>query len=140
MFIGVAKIDLINHNVYEKQYTIKKGQRFLARSGIMYNEYRAEMIDILKTVNTRDDDYLDGCYLELENDSNREYIDVELHGEDAESYKQLKAQNEALKKENEELKVSQVENVERAEPKVDMKADEEPKVSKEVKKTTRSKK
>ncbi len=101
MFIGIAKLDLINHNVYEKQYTIKKGQRFLARSGILFNEYRAEMIDILKTVDSKDDSYLDKEYLELENDKNKEYIDIELHGEDAESYKKLKAENERLKAEKE---------------------------------------
>ena len=107
MFIGIAKLDLVNHNVFEKQYTIKKGQRFLGRDGILFNEYRAEMIDILKTVDSKDDSYLDKEYLELENDANKEYIDVELNGEDAESYKKLKAENEKLKAEEEKRKAEE---------------------------------
>lgn len=98
MYIGKANIDLINHKVFEKEYSIKKDERFIARDGVLYNEYRAELITILKNVKSRDDSDVDG-YVELENASNKHFIDVELNGEDLASYESLKLENEKLKSE-----------------------------------------
>lgn len=96
MYIGKANIDLINHKVFEKEYSIKKDERFIARDGVLYNEYRAELITILKNVKSRTDEAVDG-YLELENASNKHFIDVELNGEDLASYESLKLENEKLR-------------------------------------------
>lgn len=116
MYIGKANIDLINHKVFEKEYSIKKDKRFIARDGVLYNEYRAELITILKNVKSRTDEDVDG-YLELENASNKHFIDVELRlkpafsdGEDLASYESLKLENEKLKSELENS------NKEEAEP------------------------
>lgn len=98
MYIGKANIDLINHKVFEKEYNIKKDERFIARDGILFNEYRAELITILKNVKSRTDADVDG-YLELENESNKHFIDVELNGENIETYESLKLENEKLKSE-----------------------------------------
>jgi len=110
MYIGIANIDLREHSIFEKKYNIKKGERFIAMDGVLHNDIKAKNVSILKIVKDKDDSEMED-YLILENETNSKFIDIEINGENVESYKQLKEENEALKErleaqanENEALK------------------------------------
>mgnify|MGYP001151266778 CR=1 FL=1 len=131
MYIGQANIDLINHNIFEKVFSIKKGERFIAKDGILHNDIKAKNVKILKCITSRKDTELED-YLVLENKDNSEWIDIELNGEDPASYEKLKKEKEELEKKLEEKEAES----ERTEETEDSKKNSENKKVKETKKNS----
>lgn len=103
MYIGKCNIDLIGHNVFEKTYDLKKDSIFIAKDGVLHNDIKAKNVSILKIVTSKPDTELEE-YIVFENEENKKWIDIELNGENIQSYEKLKEENEKLKEELEEKK------------------------------------
>lgn len=105
MFIGIANINLEKHKVFEKEYTIRSGERFLARDGVLYSDIKARNVSILKArVERETDKYLETEYIAVEDERNADLIDLELNGHSQVSYEKLKEENKALKEKVKEVK------------------------------------
>lgn len=103
MFIGQAVNELKDIQVLESVISFKKGERFFARDGVLYEQINAGNIKVLfETQKIKNEELKD--FVVFENEKNKVDIEALIKSGDTNAYKDAKTEANSLKDENMRLK------------------------------------